>query len=415
MQDFNHRTMSTEGSTEEDPLLAPMFETATTAPGYGAAGGETVQGDIETARVEGESDFLGAPEADIGAESPESETQSQKVENSVPLMVGDVTHEADGKADSSGSSKSVDKNFVPTTTAEQMNSAEYLLLNIDRRFQMSRLAARWYYVRNFWLLFLPSIMITMLSAVGAFMIKSDLEISDKMKANIAFLVGSGSILNVFLQNLSNEVNYGHCAKSLTTLSIGLSQLLVDVKYFMQIHGGSNPEEGEKAYKNRKVAELEKTFNTIMKQNNAEIPSHIVIAYDLIQSRLSLRLFPPVLSDKTDDMAINKISWVSIMEAVHNELFTQISLNSKSSWCTPDLNTPEPEKMVRTSILKVVQVLESERTNILYEKLLQSQQTIRESNIRDRERRKQDDAVPPPSPSREGLKDRISLFLERVIN
>lgn len=104
-----------------------------------------------------------------------------------------------------------------------------------------------------------------------------------------------------------------------------------------------------------------------------------------------------------------------MEAVHNELFTQISLNSKSSWCTPDLNTPEPEKMVRTSILKVVQVLESERTNILYEKLLQSQQTIRESNIRDRERRKQDDAVPPPSPSREGLKDRISLFLERVIN
>ena len=50
----------------------------------------------------------------------------------------------------------------------------------------------------------------------------------------------------------------------------------------------------KALQEKFLDEMEKTMNTMMKQNNAPIPPPIAIAYKLIYSRLTLQLFPPVL-------------------------------------------------------------------------------------------------------------------------
>ena len=69
----------------------------------------------------------------------------------------------------------------------------------------------------------------MFSAIFAFSIKSTLPISEDMKGYIAFFVGCASIFNVFLQNLSNELCYGHRSKSHDALALGLKQLLDELK------------------------------------------------------------------------------------------------------------------------------------------------------------------------------------------
>lgn len=178
--------------------------------------------------------------------------------------------------------------------------------------------------------------------------------------------------------MSNELNYDHCYKSQRTQSLGLKNLLADIEYLNSTAEGIS---------HKQIHEMEKTMNTVMGQNDAPVPPPIFIAYDLISTRLSLRLFPPVLFDPSDPNAHNKISWASMMTVVHNELFNVFS-NHRSfgilSYCccclSFPLSLPDPEQAVKISIEKVLQVLRDEKDKKLYTELLGSQELIRISNL-----------------------------------
>jgi len=260
----------------------------------------------------------------------------------------------------------------------QLSAGEQLQLTLTRHHQMSLLSSKYYYARHFWYMFLPTISITMLSAIFAFAIKSELPISEDAKTFLAFVVGCSSIFNVFLQNMSNDLNYDHCYKSQRTQSLGLKNLLAEIEYLNSTAEGIS---------HKQIEEIEKTMNTVMKQNDTPVPPPIYIAYDLVNTRLSLRLFPPVNFDRSDPNAFNKISWAGMMTVVHNELFNVFS-NHRGYWIlsycfcflTFPLSLPDPERAVKISIEKVLQVLRDEKDKNLYTTLLGSQELIRISNL-----------------------------------
>ncbi|VEU36260.1 unnamed protein product [Pseudo-nitzschia multistriata] len=259
--------------------------------------------------------------------------------------------------------------------AGQLTTAEMLELTLDRNFQMSRLATQYYYTRHFWMMFLPSVSITMISGIMAFMIKSEITMSETVSNWIAFLVGSFSIMNVFLQNLSNELNYDHCCKSQRAVSLGLKRILAEMEFHKSTTGGIPIE---------KIHEIEKTMNTIMGQNDATVPAAITSAYELAKTRLSLRLFPPVRFDDNDPYASNKLSWSQTMHTVHNELLCAIA--NSPGW---PLRIPNAEEVVQIAIQRVVEILKEEQHNELYKALLDGQELIRVKNIENKRKRKKE--------------------------
>ena len=299
----------------------------------------------------------------------------------------------------------------------QLSSGEKLLLALDREYQMSLLAAQYYYARHFWYMFLPIVSITMTSAIFAFAVQSELPMSQDNKSMFAFFVGCSSIVSkfcfarslkncvvfvssflphvhkfgrysiininmnttdVFLQNMSNELNYNHCYKSQRTLGLGLKNLRAKVEYL------NSTEEG---ISSKEIHNIENTMETIMKQNDTQIPAPIFIAYDLVATRLNLRLFPPVCFDRSDPNEHNKIAWAGMMKIVHDELFNVFSNHRAGGWLgycccylAWPLLLPDPERMVCLSIERVLEVLADERNNNLYTQLLESQELIRVGNI-----------------------------------
>lgn len=298
-----------------------------------------------------------------------------------PVASGDVKsekteeqHELTKEKEKNSSGKKIPK----VGGSGQLSRGETLLLALDREYQMSLLAAQYYRSRHFWYMFFPSVTITMISAIFAFAVQCELPISQDTKYMIAFFVGCSSIVNLFLQNVSNELNYDHCYKSQRTLGLGLKFLRCKVEYL------NSTEEG---ISSKQIHAIENTMETIMEQNDAQIPFQIFIAYDLVANRLSLRMFPPVRFDESDPYEHNKISWAGMMEIVHGELFNVFS-NHRAGGCfgycccclTWPLALPDPERMVNLSIERVLEVLADESNKDLSTQLLERQEAIHVCNL-----------------------------------
>ena len=56
----------------------------------------------------------------------------------------------------------------------ELSSGQLLHMNLARHQQMSLLSSEYYYARHFWYMFLPSVCITMLSAIFVFASESEL-------------------------------------------------------------------------------------------------------------------------------------------------------------------------------------------------------------------------------------------------
>jgi len=223
----------------------------------------------------------------------------------------------------------------------------------------------------------------MFSAIFAFSIKSSLPfLSEDMKSYIGFIVGCASILNVFLQNLSNELSYSHNSKSHDALALGLSQLLDEI---MSIPDTNDLSESEKC------KGIEARMKTLINQNDSNVPTKIEMAYDLMYTRLSYRLFPPVDYDRKDKNQTNKINQMEIYKHVYSELF--VAFNEYKGW---PFHIPDPNKICNRAIQKMTNELKNEvclsqdnasaRSNqngdsSLYNLLLLSQVSIRNSNLR----------------------------------
>eukprot|EP00751_Fragilariopsis_kerguelensis_P044394 CAMPEP_0170983614 /NCGR_PEP_ID=MMETSP0736-20130129/4353_1 /TAXON_ID=186038 /ORGANISM="Fragilariopsis kerguelensis, Strain L26-C5" /LENGTH=325 /DNA_ID=CAMNT_0011407115 /DNA_START=111 /DNA_END=1089 /DNA_ORIENTATION=- len=252
----------------------------------------------------------------------------------------DVADESSGKVSETAKWGQNDKEKEMEVV--RSNQLFTLYFHLNSKYQINLLAAEYFYHRHFTLWF-PTILITMFSAVCAFSIKSSLPLSEDMKGYIAFLVGCASIINVFLQNLSNELSYGHRAKSHDALALGLKQLKDEL-----LSMANDLSEHEK------LKGIEARMKTIMGQNDSNVPPKILKAYDLVYTRLSYRLFPPVLYESKDKNQTNKINRIEIYGLVFNEVNS--AFNESKGW---PLFIPDPDKICNRAIQKMMNELKNE--------------------------------------------------------
>eukprot|EP00547_Thalassionema_nitzschioides_P008509 CAMPEP_0194229888 /NCGR_PEP_ID=MMETSP0156-20130528/44120_1 /TAXON_ID=33649 /ORGANISM="Thalassionema nitzschioides, Strain L26-B" /LENGTH=385 /DNA_ID=CAMNT_0038962451 /DNA_START=17 /DNA_END=1174 /DNA_ORIENTATION=- len=342
-------------------------------------------------------------------------TTNESVKDQDPQLVGFPApsslsiqyqaHETSGSAQSSGDAteqEAEEKDTEDETALEneagsfgQMKVADNLQLNIDRCYQMHRLAGVYFYFQHFWFLFLPPMALTMISGILAFLIDSGIPFSEVMRSSFSVIVGSISIVNVFLQNLNNELNFGHRAKSHKTLALSLKNLL-DHLLSIQIRqrrSESQSKDLDSTSDPNLIKDLEKEFETIGKQNDSNLPPEIMIAYDLASTRISLQLFPPVSFNRKNKDAYNKVRYINIMGIVNNELFNQF-MNSRG-W---PFFLPKAESVVQRAMNKVKWALKNESGlaiedtqfwrqpqacgDSLYKLLLEQQKKILRANIED---------------------------------
>lgn len=280
---------------------------------------------------------------------------------------------------------------LPQVVADAENPLGELQMNIDRQKQMHRLAATYFNHRHFLFLFIPSICLTMVSGVMSFLssagevdIKTDsgaavvatttlslvrrfLVPNTETRAIYGTTVGVISILSIFLQSISNELDWSHRGKQHERIAVSLrnldENLTYDILQYETLYAGHKDKASDDAIK-AMIAKFQSRYEEMVSACDSPLPPQILNAFDLSQSRLRLILYPPVTictdvststSEKKGFIRAGKVKktefdvdWNTLMTSVNNELFNEFC-TSTPLW---PFYMPRGETVVKRVLKKI---------------------------------------------------------------
>lgn len=238
---------------------------------------------------------------------------------------------------------------IPT----EMTFVDQLQFRVDTMRQMHRLAAKFFYTQNFWMLFLPSMLISMVSGILSFVGMTD-EVGPKQQQNFSLSVGVLSVVSVFFQALSRQLDYSHRSQEHEYTADKLDDMHEVIKFQMILYGqtGKNDLLG--------IAEdMQKEYKMILENCSSLLPIQIQNAFELISSRVHSRIFPPTRIEGDEDCSADKFkvdNLLELMVLVNNELFNAF-VNSRG-W--PAM-LPSAEYVVSTALARLDPHLGGEMT------------------------------------------------------
>ena len=254
----------------------------------------------------------------------------------------------------------------------QFNRLTRLQLDLDTNRQMHRLAGIFFDQQHFWLLFLPSISITTVSGILAFL--SDNPSFLKWNSFFALFVGSLSMVSIFLQAMIKELDFGHRAKMHRNVAMDLG-IMQDSLAFDQLNVWD-----DEAQLNELIRSNKDRFTQVIQSCKSSLPTEIYNAYELASTRMALSFMPPVRLNEDDGYCKSKVEWISFMEIVNNEIFN--SFITSPLW---PLAMPNAQLVIQTTQKRLVDLLKKnqpsrgDRPINMYELLLQQQENIRSIN------------------------------------
>ena len=243
-----------------------------------------------------------------------------------------------------------------------------LLLNIDRQRQMHRLAATYFKSRQFLLLFLPSIAITMVSGILAFLASAATDVISPYSGIMRILnpgavlkrvftnsVGILSVLSIFMQSLMKELDWSHRHKEHEKLAVDLRTLSEDL-VFDKVRLEQVPDSEDDLKET--VFQYQSKYNQAVENCSSPLPQQIVNGFELCETRLKFRLMPPVLetsSEEPDTKTIYdktelKVDWAGLMMGVNDELY-----NEYCSYRLWPVSIAKGEVMAENTLKKVAEM------------------------------------------------------------
>lgn len=259
-----------------------------------------------------------------------------------------------------------------------------LQLDLDRNRMMHRLAAQYFEFQNFWLLFVPSISVTMISGVLANLLDGGLPLSDSFRTLSCTSVGILSLFSVFLQAVSKELDYSHRAKEHGGVALEL-RVLYDKMKFEELDATVRSPTAGATIQAETFRSYEEEYAQIVAGCQSPLLPEIYNAYELASSRMELAIFPPVrqLFPEDDELSKTKIDWISSMGIVNNEVFNAFG----SYWLWP-WRLPKAEPIVDTALANIHRLLRTNQdhldptgTQTIYGLLLEQQRGIKLENMR----------------------------------
>jgi hypothetical protein len=251
-------------------------------------------------------------------------------------------------------------------------SLNKLQIELDTNRQMHRLAGKYFACQHFWLLFLPSIAITMVSGILSF--SSDNPSFASFESYFALSVGCLSVVSIFLQSMIKELDYGHRAKMHQNAGMDLKMMIESLR-FDQLDLC-----GDHAKLEELIRSTKDKYIQVMASCKSVLPTEIGNAYEMAITRMALCFMPPVKYNEDDEDNQSKVEWLALMKIVNSELF-----NSFSASLLWPLFMPDAQGVVELTMDNLKRELKRNRPPGenhdvgMYELLLQQQERITSIN------------------------------------
>ena len=196
-----------------------------------------------------------------------------------------------------------------------------LFIGIEAERHMHRLAALHLRSINNWLLFLPSILLTLGAGIVVLVFEADLQTVSKSNVYASIAVGVSSLISVFWQALSKQLNMGTRATLHEKTSTALKRLSEDMVVTLS---STTPE--EEMIPSEYVTLIgEKASQAIDSCSSSQVPVKIDAAFWTMSDRILLLLHPPIGKTKISRKCRgqDRLDFSRLYATAYDELSTEI--------------------------------------------------------------------------------------------
>lgn len=235
-------------------------------------------------------------------------------EHSVPPPMSVMS--ARSRRHGGGSKQHLIRHTLSSTQQINANSGHMLknlFINIEQERQMHKLTAQHLRAIHNWLLFLPSILLTLFAGVLVLVFEADLNSGEEMRVYSSIAVGVISLISVFWQALCKQLDLGVHGALHATTAIALKRLSEDILLTL-----SAAETIPAEY----VALIGEKFGQAVDACPSNIPYQLDAAFSALSDRMTLIFRPPMfgIAPRTH---VQKLDYIRLYATAYDELSAEI--------------------------------------------------------------------------------------------
>jgi len=235
-----------------------------------------------------------------------------------------------------GSKHHMVRHTLPTSqkvAANPTNMLNNIFISIEEERHLHRLAAQHQHAIHNWLLFLPSILLTLMAGLVVLIFEADINFSDDARVYSSIAVGVLCLVSVFWQALCKQMNLGTKSALHDACSVALKRLSEDILLTM-----SAAENIPAEY----VALIGEKYGQAADACPLTIPYKLEVASSHFSDRMIIMLHPPM--GQATNKNPKKIDLLRFYSTAYDELSAEVI----NSFAFPFL-IPNPRKVSVTAL------------------------------------------------------------------
>ncbi len=229
-----------------------------------------------------------------------------------------------------GSRNHMARHTLPTSqkvTANPANMLNNLFISVEAERHMHRLTAQHMRAINNWILFLPSILMSLVAGLLVLIFEADIEFSGDAQIYSSIAVGVLSLISVFWQAIYKQMDLGTKSALHNACSVALKRISEDILLTM-----SAAEMIPAEY----VALIGEKYGQAADACPLTIPYKLEAAFSHLSDRMVLMLRPPL--GQSSHMKPRSIDLLRLYATVYDELSAEIINHSAFPFHLPDPRT-----------------------------------------------------------------------------
>uniref|UniRef100_A0A7S1HS77 SMODS and SLOG-associating 2TM effector domain-containing protein n=1 Tax=Eutreptiella gymnastica TaxID=73025 RepID=A0A7S1HS77_9EUGL len=242
----------------------------------------------------------------------------------------------------------------PSSVQDSMATHMWMQIEIER--QMHRLAAEYYTFRQFWFLFFPPALMTLVSGILSFVTTSEptARLDSEVNVALSIVVGILSLISTFWQTLNDQLKYGarkerHASAALDLKTILDSLDFADISRLADSSVKAN------------VSKYHELYSQVMIGCKSNVPIEIDQAFRTLGTRLFMEL-PAIVDDGTAE-ALTSFNREQLLVICYNEMYCTIAQGWLWPMALPDAETAIQKTIERLCVTLAGDMTEAERAEM----------------------------------------------------
>jgi hypothetical protein len=188
-----------------------------------------------------------------------------------------------------------------------------LFINIEQERQMHKLTSQHLRAIHNWLLFLPSILLTLCAGVIVLVFEADLNTDESVRVYSSIAVGVVALISVFWQALCKQLELGVRGALHGATAMALKRLSEDILLTLS---------AAETIPSEYVALIGEKFGQAVDCCPSNIPYQLEAAFSALSDRMILMFCPPVVGI-VPRRAVQKVDYIRLYATAYDELSAEI--------------------------------------------------------------------------------------------